>query len=27
VSEELGFDPLVVLAALMRRDEPEPDAD
>lgn len=25
VSEELGFDPLVVLAALMRRDEPEPD--
>ncbi len=25
VSEELGFDPLVVLAALMRRDEPDPD--
>jgi hypothetical protein len=26
VSEELGFDPLVVLAALMRRDEPDDDA-
>ena len=27
VSEELGFDPLMVLAALMRRDEQEPDSD
>jgi hypothetical protein len=27
VSEELGFDPLVVLAALMRRDEPDPESE